>query len=107
MLREEKDAALAEIQELKAKLEQIEAEISPLRVQNVEYETKCEALNSENISLKQDLTRWRNRASALLEKSNKVNPEEMKKLQVDKDNLQKRTRGAKAYDLLDLLEKYG
>ncbi|CAG7834925.1 unnamed protein product [Allacma fusca] len=89
MLREEKDAAMKEIEELKLKLQNIEAEMSPLRAQNIEFETKCESLSNENISLKQDSSRWRARASSLLEKCNKVNPEEMKKLQIEKDTLQK------------------
>ena len=89
MLREEKEAALKEICELKAKLEKVEIEMGPLRAMNSELESKCEALNNENISVKQDTARWRARASQLLEKSNKFNPDEWKKLEQEKDSLQK------------------
>ena len=87
MLREEKETALREIQNLRNQLEGIEKEMGPLQVKNSELESQVESLTNENTGLKQDITRWRTRAAALLEKSNKINPEEWKKLQTEKDTL--------------------
>jgi chromosome segregation ATPase len=87
MLREEKDGALRQIQQLKNRVEELELELGPLRVKNAELEGKCESLMNENTGLKQDLSRWRARAAVLLEKSTKINPEEWKKLQTEKDTL--------------------
>ncbi|CAL8104152.1 unnamed protein product [Orchesella dallaii] len=87
MLREEKDTAVAELSELKQKVSVLDVEIGPLREKASELEGRCEALLNENTALKQDVGRWRTRAASLLEKSNKVNPEEMKRLQTEADNM--------------------
>lgn len=92
MLREEKETAVKELTELRQKYSTIEVEIGPLREKSSELEQRCEGLLNENTALKQDVGRWRNRASALLEKSNKVNPEEMKKLQVENDNMMRQVQ---------------
>jgi len=87
MLRDEKEAAVAEIQTLKKTVEELENKLSPLQSQNTELNSKIESLGTEIDGLKQDLTKWRNRASLLLEKTTKVNPEEFKKLQTERDTL--------------------
>lgn len=89
MLREEKDVAVKELKEVKEQLSVIEVEIGPLREKSSELETRCESLLNENTALKQDVGRWRTRASALLEKSNKVSQEEMKRLQTENDTMTK------------------
>lgn len=87
MLREEKDVAVKELHELREKFAVIEVEIGPLREKASELEARCESLLNENTALKQDVSRWRKRASELLEKSNKVSLDEMKRLQSENDNL--------------------
>ena len=48
-----------------------------------------EQLRNEMKTLKEDNQRWRQRATQLIEKHQKVNPEEMKRLQTDNSNLAK------------------
>ncbi|ODN06320.1 Nucleoprotein TPR [Orchesella cincta] len=104
MLREEKDAAVKELEELKQKVAVLDVEIGPLREKSSELEGRCEALLNENTALKQDIGRWRTRAASLLEKSNKVNPEEMKRLQTETDNLTKQVQAVQEVNRKQQLE---
>ncbi|CAL8119637.1 unnamed protein product [Orchesella dallaii] len=84
--REENDTAVAESLELKQEESVLDVEIGPLREKVSELESRCQDLINENTALKQDVDRWKIREASLLEKSNQVNPEEMKRLETKVDD---------------------
>lgn len=88
MLRDERDTLLNRIKELTERNNKVENEVFPLQEQNRELSTKNEDLLSENTKLRTDLMQWRQRANALVERSNK-NPEEFKRIQNERADLAK------------------
>ncbi|CAG9816022.1 unnamed protein product [Phaedon cochleariae] len=88
-LRQERDAFYAQITELRAKTEKLDVEVEPLKEKNRELTTKSDQLQSENISLRAECTRWRQRANMLIEKTNRTSPEDWKKLQTERETLAK------------------
>ncbi|KAK9892640.1 hypothetical protein WA026_021017 [Henosepilachna vigintioctopunctata] len=88
-LRQERDNLVIELNELRARTGKLEAELSPLQEKNIELNTKAEAMQTENVSLRAECNRWRQRANILIEKSNRTSPEDWKKLQNERDNLNK------------------
>ncbi|KAL3284423.1 hypothetical protein HHI36_018582 [Cryptolaemus montrouzieri] len=88
-LRQERDNLVIQVNELRGRTEKLEEELSPLQEKNIELNTKAEAMQTENISLRAECNRWRQRANILIEKSNRTSPEDWKKLQNERDNLSK------------------
>ncbi|RZC36097.1 nucleoprotein TPR, partial [Asbolus verrucosus] len=88
-LRSERDLLKNQIDELKERSEKLEAELVPLQEKNRELGIKAEAMQTENISLRGECTRWRQRAQMLIEKSNRTSPEDWKKLQGERETLAK------------------
>ncbi|CAG9856760.1 unnamed protein product [Phyllotreta striolata] len=88
-LRQERDVLLEQITELRSRSETFEVEIEPLQEKIKEIETKADQLQCENISLRAECTRWRQRANMLIEKSNRTSPEDWKKLQTERETLAK------------------
>ncbi|XP_037955452.1 nucleoprotein TPR-like [Teleopsis dalmanni] len=88
VLREERNSLCARNKELNEKISSIEEELFPLQAQNREFTLKIEELVLENTSAKNEAMKWRHRANALVEKTNK-NPEEFKRLQMERENLAK------------------
>ncbi|XP_040583624.1 nucleoprotein TPR [Lepeophtheirus salmonis] len=89
LLREEKTGLSEEVGNLKVKLNDSFESCNPLKKKISVLEGKEESLTSENITLRGEATRWRQRATQLIEKSNKVNPEELKKIQTENNSLKK------------------
>lgn len=88
MLRDERDSLLNRIKELTERNTKVENELFPLQEQNRELTTKNEDLTNECQKLRADLLQWRQRANALVERSNK-NPEEFKRIQNERADLAK------------------
>lgn len=88
-LRHERDELLAEITTLRARTERLEAEVAPLEERNRDLMTKADQMQTENISLRGECTRWRQRANQLIEKTNRTSPEDWKKLQTERETLAK------------------
>ncbi|XP_037943517.1 nucleoprotein TPR-like [Teleopsis dalmanni] len=88
VLREERNSLYARNKELNEKISSIEEELFRLQAQNREFTLKIEELVLENTSAKNEAMKWRHRANALVEKTNK-NPEEFKRLQMERENLAK------------------
>ncbi|XP_055916183.1 nucleoprotein TPR isoform X2 [Eupeodes corollae] len=88
ILREERDTLSARVKELSDRTGKIEDELFPLQKQNHELSSKIEELSTENNSLRTEAIKWRQRANVLIEKNNK-NPEEFKRLQIERENLAK------------------
>ncbi|KAH8280493.1 hypothetical protein KR018_008595 [Drosophila ironensis] len=88
VLRDERNALLVQVSELKDRINSVEKELIPLQGNNKELSARNEELNVENTSLRTEAMKWRQRANALVEKSNR-NPEEFKRLQGEREHLAK------------------
>ncbi|XP_032591060.1 nucleoprotein TPR isoform X2 [Drosophila grimshawi] len=88
ILREERNALTKRVAELTERISSVEKELFPLQCGNKELTSKIEELNVENTSLRTEAIKWRQRANALVEKSNR-NPEEFKRLQAERESLAK------------------
>ncbi|KAH8253929.1 hypothetical protein KR032_007674 [Drosophila birchii] len=88
ILREERNALVNRVTELTDRISSLEQELFPLQCSNKELSSKIEELNVETNSLRTEAIKWRQRANALVEKSNR-NPEEFKRLQAERENLAK------------------
>lgn len=88
-LRVERDNLLSQVNDLKTRVTTLEEQIVPLQEKNHELSKKAEAMQTENITLREDGKRWRQRANILIEKSNRTSPEDWKKLQTERENLAK------------------
>lgn len=88
MLRDERDSLLNRIKELIERNDKIENEVFPLQEQNRELTVKADELSGENTKLRTEVLQWRQRANALVERSNK-NPEEFKRMQNEREHLAK------------------
>ncbi|XP_068911983.1 nucleoprotein TPR-like isoform X2 [Tenebrio molitor] len=88
-LRQERDSLRSQIDELKERSDNLATELAPIQEKNRELSIKAEAMQTENISLRGECTRWRQRAQMLIEKSNRTSPEDWKKLQNERETLAK------------------
>ncbi|TDG46365.1 hypothetical protein AWZ03_007139 [Drosophila navojoa] len=88
ILREERNTLTKRVSELTERISSLEKELFPLQSSNKELTSKIEELNVENNSLRTEAIKWRQRANALVEKSNR-NPEEFKRLQGEREHLAK------------------
>ncbi|EFA01249.2 nucleoprotein TPR isoform X2 [Tribolium castaneum] len=88
-LRQERDTMKNQISELKQRAETLAAELAPTLEKNRELNIKAEAMQTENISLRAECTKWRQRAQMLIEKSNRTSPEDWKKLLNERETLAK------------------
>ncbi|XP_064542944.1 nucleoprotein TPR isoform X1 [Drosophila montana] len=88
ILREERNTLTKRVAELTERISSVEKELFPLQCSNKELTSKIEELNVENTSLRTEAIKWRQRANALVEKSNR-NPEEFKRLQAEREHLAK------------------
>ncbi|XP_037712794.1 nucleoprotein TPR [Drosophila subpulchrella] len=88
ILREERNALTLRVAELNERISSVEKELFPLQCSNKELASKIEEINVENTSLRTEAIKWRQRANALVEKSNR-NPEEFKRLQSEREHLAK------------------
>ncbi|KAI4471104.1 nucleoprotein tpr-related [Holotrichia oblita] len=88
-LRIERDSLLGQVNELRARTASLEEQLAPLQEKNRELTIKAEAMQTENLTLRGEATRWRQRANMLIEKSNRTSPEDWKKLQNERESLAK------------------
>lgn len=80
VLREERDKYAAELADIKERFEQIESQtLIPLRNENKQISLQLDLLQTENISLQKECTRWRTRVTEMTEKINKNNSEDLQK----------------------------
>ncbi|EDX16097.1 GD13409 [Drosophila simulans] len=77
----ERYALTLRVAELTERIRSAEKELFPLQCGNKELTSKIEEINVENTSLRTEAIKWRQRANALVEKSNR-NPEEFKRAPV-------------------------
>jgi nucleoprotein TPR len=89
MLREERDHFMKSLNAQADCLSASEAKLKPCQARISALEQIEEELKVESVVLKADNNRWKTRANQLVEKHQKINPEEMKRLQIDNSNLTK------------------
>lgn len=89
ILREERDSLSIRFNALQERVTKVEDELIPLQEKNRELDVKTDTLTTENVSLRTEATRWRQRANTLLERSNKNSPDDWKRLQGERENLAK------------------
>lgn len=87
ILREDRDSLAVRVKDLTETVTKLQSELLPLKEKDQELSMKLEAVVTENASLRIEATRWRQRANLLVERSNKSSPEDIKRLQQDKENL--------------------
>ena len=89
MLREEKDKLEKEVSKVKEALEKAESVINPLEEKLKTAEEKVATLQVEKLAVNAEAEKWKKRSDQLVEKSFKINPEELAKLQETKIQLTK------------------
>lgn len=87
-LREERDSLSARVQELTTRITKLEDDLFPLQEKNRELLAKTEEQATENLSIRRAAEQWHKRATNLVERTNK-NPEDFKRLQLERENLAK------------------
>ena len=95
ILREERDGLAVKVKALSSRVTKVEDELIPLQEKNRELTAKSETVSIENVSLRTEATRWRQRANALVERSNKNSPDDWKRLQGERENLAKMLQAEK------------
>lgn len=89
ILRDERDSLKMQVTELTARANSLEEQLVPLQEKNRELTVKSDTASTEINAFKAEATRWRQRANVLIEKANKVSPEDWQKLQREKEALVK------------------
>ena len=85
LLRDEKDSLAGIVESAKAEAEAATAKVKPLEAKVSDLEEKLGTLGAERLALNQELQAWKKRSDQLVEKSFKMNPEELKRLQVSRN----------------------
>ncbi|XP_058890821.1 nucleoprotein TPR-like isoform X3 [Acipenser ruthenus] len=85
MLREERERLEQELQQTQAKVRKLEADIMPLQESNAELSEKSGMLQAEKKLLEEDIKRWKTRTQHLLSQQKDADPEEYKKLHLEKE----------------------
>ncbi|XP_055956661.1 nucleoprotein TPR isoform X2 [Patella vulgata] len=89
ILREERDRLKQDYLTLEAKVKKMEDNINPLQATIRNLETQKGLLAGEKQALESEVTRWKSRTNQLIEKCNKTDPEEQKKLMLEKDSMKR------------------
>ncbi|TSN03387.1 Nucleoprotein TPR [Bagarius yarrelli] len=90
MLMEEKSRLEQELQQNRAKMLKLEAELKPLQNSNADLSEQNGMLQAEKRLLEEDVKRWKNRTQQLVSQQKDSNQEESKKLQAEKEAQLKR-----------------
>lgn len=89
LLREERDKNLNNIKKLTEKLKELEEKTQLLQKNNDDLSKRINSIVTEKNCVQNECTRWKSRVSSLLEKTNKTNPEDWKRLQNERETLAK------------------
>ena len=87
MLREAKEKLEKMVEESNAKASNAQAALAPMETKVKDYEERVANLVVEKAVLQKEADEWKKRSDQLVEKSFKINPEELKKLQEEKIKL--------------------
>ena len=89
MLREEKEKVEQENESLKKQVTEFEAMKGPLEEKVKNTEDRVNTLVVEKVALQSEVEKWKKRSDQLVEKSFKINPKELARLQEVESNLTK------------------
>merc|ERR1719284_727879 len=87
MLREAKEKLEKMVEESNAKASSAQAALAPMETKVKDYEERVANLVVEKAVLQKEADEWKKRSDQLVEKSFKINPEELKKLQEEEVKL--------------------
>uniref|UniRef100_A0A4W4GSX2 Nucleoprotein TPR n=1 Tax=Electrophorus electricus TaxID=8005 RepID=A0A4W4GSX2_ELEEL len=90
LLKEEKNRLEQELQQNRAKMRKLEADIRPLQENNAEVSERNGLLEAEKRLLEEDVKRWRTRTQQLVSQQKDSDQEESKKLQMERETHLKR-----------------
>ena len=89
ILREERGNLTTRVEEMSAKLTALQVEVEPLRGTNTRLSDKVDELTAENQTLRKQMMAWKNRTSVLQERVGRGTVDDLKRLQQEKEQLQK------------------
>lgn len=89
ILRDERDQLKIQLQVLFTRANSLEEQLAPLQEKNRDLSVKSDSALSENQALRAEATRWRQRANVLIEKANKISPEDWRRMQNERESLAK------------------
>uniref|UniRef100_A0A182MDY2 Nucleoprotein TPR n=1 Tax=Anopheles culicifacies TaxID=139723 RepID=A0A182MDY2_9DIPT len=89
VLREERDGLNQKVRELSQRLLDAEDKLFPLEEKVQELTVKLESSTNENTTLRMDVARQRQRMTSLVERSSKINSDDWKRMQTERENLAK------------------
>ncbi|XP_049284268.1 nucleoprotein TPR isoform X2 [Anopheles funestus] len=89
VLREERDGLNQKVRELSQRLLDAEDKLFPLDEKVRELTVKLESSTNENTTLRMDVARQRQRMTSLVERSSKINSDDWKRMQTERENLAK------------------
>merc|ERR1719192_1621858 len=88
VLRSQNEKLEMEMRDVADKYNKANAELEPLRATLKAREEEAEKTSAEMTAIKADNQRWKARVTQLIEKHQKISPEEMKKVQMENSKLQ-------------------
>ncbi|XP_052901433.1 nucleoprotein TPR [Anopheles moucheti] len=89
VLRDERDGLNQKVRELSQRLLDAEDKLFPLEEKVQELTVKLESSTNENTTLRMDVARQRQRMTSLVERSSKINSDDWKRMQTERENLAK------------------
>ncbi|KAL4235843.1 hypothetical protein ACF0H5_004232 [Mactra antiquata] len=89
LLREERNQLQSQLTQCEAKLNKLEETIQPLQAEVRDLQSQKDALMIDKKSITSEVERWRNRTNQLIEQSHKTDPEELKRLINEKEELRR------------------
>ncbi|CAG0916188.1 unnamed protein product [Notodromas monacha] len=87
MLRDERDSLTSKLKETEARVVDLEVERGPKNLKIQELDTKLGHLNAECETLRIEAKRWQERANSMIERTQKVNPQDLERLVSERDKL--------------------
>ena len=96
MLREEKEKVEKDNESLKLSIDEAEALKGPMEDKLKQNEERVNTLVVEKLALQAEVERWKTRSDQLVEKSFKINPKELQRLQESETRLTKTVAGLEA-----------
>lgn len=88
-LRDESERAQRKVQGLEAKVESLTKELDPIREEARVKTVELEACQNQLRLSQEDNKRWQGRTQSILQQYNRIDPDELKKLQEQKDAAEK------------------
>ncbi|XP_021362247.1 nucleoprotein TPR-like isoform X2 [Mizuhopecten yessoensis] len=89
LLRDEKTKSEQQVQTLEAKVATLEQSIDPLQSSVRDSQSHRDAIGAERDALRNEVERWKSRTNHLIEQANRTDPEEHRKLILEKENIRK------------------